>query len=78
MVGVFSGFERSMISERVKLGLKRVKPKATKLGHLTKIDDITKQHVWNMVDEGNSLTQISKILGTSKISVSRVNRERNP
>jgi len=31
-----------------------------------------------MVDEGKSLSQISKILEISKMSVSRVNRERNP
>ena len=78
MVGVFSEFERSMISERVKLGLKRVKSKGTKLGRPTKIDDVTKEQVWNMVDEGKSLSQISKILEISKMSVSRVNRERNP
>ena len=78
MVGVFSEFERSMISERVKLGLKRVKSKGTKLGRPTKIDDVTKEQVWNMVDEGKSLSQISKILEISKMSVSRANRERNP
>jgi len=78
MVGVFSEFERSMISERVKLGLKRVKSKGTKLVRPTKIEDLTKEQVWNMVDEGKSLSQISKILEISKMSVSRVNRERNP
>ena len=78
MVGVFSEFERSMISERVKLGLKRVKSKGTKLVRPTKIEDLTKEQVWNMVDEEKSLTQISKILEISKMSVSRVNRERNP
>jgi len=78
MVGVFSEFERSMISERVKLGLKRVKSKGTKLVRPTKIEDLTKEQVWNMVDEGKSLSQISKILEISKMSVSRINRERNP
>jgi len=78
MVGVFSEFERSMISERVKLGLKRVKSKGTKLVRPTKIEDLTKEQVWNMVDEGKSLSQISKILEISKMSVSRVNRQRNP
>ena len=32
MIGVFSEFEREMISERVKLGLERVKSKGKKLG----------------------------------------------
>lgn len=76
MVGVFSEFERSMISERVKLGLKRVESKGTKLGRPTKIDDATKQQVWNMVDQGKSLVQISKILEISKMSAWIVSRER--
>lgn len=39
MVGVFSEFERSMISERVRLGLKRVRESGKKLGQPTKISD---------------------------------------
>jgi DNA invertase Pin-like site-specific DNA recombinase len=78
MVGVFSEFERSMISERVKLGLKRVKSKGTKLGRPTKIDEETKVGIWSLIDEGKSLSEISRVLRVSKMSVSRVNRERNP
>jgi DNA invertase Pin-like site-specific DNA recombinase len=77
MVGVFSEFERSMISERVKLGLNRVRSKGTKLGRPTKIDEQTKVTIWSLIDEGNSLSQVSRLLQISKMSVSRVNRERN-
>jgi len=38
MIGVFSEFEREMISERVKLGLERVKSKGKKLGRPKKVD----------------------------------------
>ena len=78
MVGVFSEFERSMISERVKLGLKRVRSKGTKLGRPTKIDEETKVKVWSLIDTGKSLSEVSRVLLISKMSVSRVNRERNP
>jgi len=78
MVGVFSEFERSMISERVKLGLKRVRSKGTKLGRPTKIDEETKVKIWSLIDTGKSLSEVSRVLQISKMSVSRVNRERNP
>ena len=77
MVGVFSEFERSMISERVKLGLKRVRSKGTKLGRPTKIDEETKVKIWSLIDTGKSLSEVSRVLLISKMSVSRVNRERN-
>lgn len=77
MVGVFSEFERSMISERVKLGLKRVKSRGTKLGRPTKIDEQTKVNIWSLIDGGKSLSEVSRILNISKMSVSRVKRERN-
>lgn len=78
MVGVFSEFERSMISERVKLGLNRVKSKGIKLGRPTKIDEETKVEIWSQIDTGKSLSEVSRVLQISKMSVSRVNRERNP
>ena len=78
MVGVFSEFERSMISERVKLGLKRVRSKGTKLGRPTKIDEETKVKIWSLIDTGKSLAEVSRVLQISKMSVSRVKRERNP
>lgn len=43
MVGVFSEFERSMISERVKLGLQRVKLDGKSLGRSKKINDVVKK-----------------------------------
>lgn len=78
MVGVFSEFERSMISERVKLGLKRVRSKGTKLGRPTKIDEETKVKIWSLIDTGKSLSEVSRVLQISKMSVSRVKRKRNP
>lgn len=76
MVGVFSEFERSMISERVKLGLKRAKSHGIKLGRPTSITDDDKHQIWSMVGDGKSLSYISKLLNVSKMTVSRVSRQR--
>lgn len=78
MVGVFSEFERSMISERVKLGLTRVKSRGVKLGRPMKITTQTKKQIWMLLDEGVSLSEVAKSLEISKMSVSRVKRERSP
>ena len=78
MVGVFSEFERSMISERVKLGLKRVKSKGIQLGRPKSITNEHKEKVWKMIDQGMSHSKVSNIIKISKMSVSRINRERNP
>jgi DNA invertase Pin-like site-specific DNA recombinase len=77
MVGVFSEFERSMISERVKLGLKRVKSKGVQLGRPKSITNEHKEKVWKMIDQGMSHSNVSNIIKISKMSVSRINRERN-
>ena len=51
MIGVFSEFEREMISERVKLVLERVKSKGKRLGRPQKVD-------LKMIDEMKKLKDI--------------------
>jgi DNA invertase Pin-like site-specific DNA recombinase len=75
MVGVFSEFERSMISERVKLGLLRVKAKGGKLGRPKTIDEDLKAQIRSLKGNGKSLSEISKLLGISRMSASRIGRE---
>jgi DNA invertase Pin-like site-specific DNA recombinase len=72
MVGVFSEFERSMISERVKLGLQRVVSKGGTLGRRKTVTDNMKSHIMELRKEGLSLSEISTSVGISKMSVSRV------
>ena len=72
MVGVFSEFERSMISERVKLGLQRVVSKGGTLGRRKTVTDNMKSHIMELRKEGLSFSQISTSVGISKMSVSRV------
>jgi len=69
MVGVFSEFERSMISERVKLGLARVKSQGKVLGRPVKIKKDIKTTIWSMIDQGMSYAPIASELNMSRITV---------
>ena len=66
MIGVFSEFEREMISERVKLGLERVKSKGKKLGRPKKVDLAMTDEMNKLKDIGWSYDKISTHLGVSK------------
>lgn len=72
MVGVFSEFERSMISERVKIGLQRVVSKGGKLGRRRTVTDEVVCRIRDLRQIGKSLSQIASEVGVSKMSVSRV------
>ena len=72
MVGVFAEFERSMISERVKLGLNRVRANGKKLGQPTKIDDELVSNIWNLEKKGLSLNKITQQVTVSRSTVYRV------
>jgi len=71
MIGVFSEFEREMISERVKLGLERVKAKGKKLGRPQKVDLKMVDEMKKLKGIGWSYGRISEHLGVSKMTVSR-------
>ena len=71
MIGVFSEFEREMISERVKIGLERVKSKGKKLGRPKKVDLAMTDEMNKLKDIGWSYGKISSHLGVSKMTVSR-------
>jgi len=72
MIGVFAEFERSMISERVKLGLQRVKKSGKQLGRPRTITDDLKKRVGELIAEGRSYSYIHAKLGTPKTTISRI------
>lgn len=78
MVGVFSEFERSMISERVKTGLNRVRKQGKKLGQPTKITEDLVHNIWKLKDEGEGLKSISKKVGVSRSTVYKITRFDRP
>jgi len=75
MVGVFSEFERSMISERVKLGLRRVERNGQKLGRPISITSDIKDQVRFLLDNGLSYSKITLQTGVPKSTISRIKRE---
>ena len=74
MIGVFSEFEREMISERVKLGLEKVKSKGIRLGRRKTISDNTINEMKKLKTLGFSLSEISQRFNVSRMSVSRFTR----
>ena len=72
MVGVFSEFERSMISERVKLGMQRVRSEGKRVGRPPKITLETIQEVFQLKQSNLTNTQIASTLHISKMTVSRI------
>ena len=72
MIGVFAEFERSMISERVKLGLKRVKENGKQLGQPTKISDGLVSDIWDLKKQGLSLNKITEHVPVSRSTVYKV------
>lgn len=71
MIGVFSEFEREMISERIKLGLEKAKSKGVRLGRKRTITDEMIHEMKQMRGSGSSLGEISQVFGVSRVSVMR-------
>ena len=71
MIGVFSEFEREMISERVKLGLDRVRSQGKVLGTPKKINETLVQKICYLHKKGHGLLSISKELSVGRSSVYR-------
>ena len=71
MIGVFSEFEREMISERVKLGLDKVKSQGRSLGPPKKINESLVQKICYLHNKGHGLQSISKELSVGRSSVYR-------
>lgn len=78
MVGVFAEFERSMISERVKSGLQRVRSTGIKLGRPTRQTSQTVSDVWSLKDNGRGPTSISKQLNLGRTTVYRILSQERP
>ena len=72
MVGVFPEFERSMISDRVKFGLERVRKEGKKLRRPKTVDDQMIDTANRLHEEGKSITEIARQIGVSRPTVYRM------
>jgi DNA invertase Pin-like site-specific DNA recombinase len=74
VAGAFAEFERSMIRQRVKAGLKRALAQGVKLGR-PKIDSATERKVRKQLAQGAGILKVAKSLGIGTGTVQRIANE---
>ena len=74
MMGIFAEYEREIISERVKAGLKRTKDLGKRLGR-PQVDKSTKLRVINLVNKGYNYRDTANETGVSVGAVSNIIKE---
>jgi len=75
VTGAFAEFERTMIRQRVKAGLKRAVAQGAKLGR-PKIDSATERKVRKQLAKGMGILKLAKSLGIGTGTVQRISGER--
>ena len=75
VTGAFAEFERTMIRQRVKAGLKRAVAQGVKLGR-PKIDSTTERKVRKQLAKGMGILKVAKSLGIGTGTVQRISKER--
>jgi DNA invertase Pin-like site-specific DNA recombinase len=75
LTGAFAEFERTMIRQRIKAGLKRALAQGVKLGR-PKIDSATERKVRRQLAKGVGILKVAKSLGIGTGTVQRIASER--
>ena len=75
LTGAFAEFERTMIRQRIKAGLKRAVAQGVKLGR-PKIDSATERKVRNQLAKGVGILKVARSLGIRTGTVQRISGER--
>jgi DNA invertase Pin-like site-specific DNA recombinase len=75
LTGAFAEFERTMIRQRVKAGLKRAVAQGVKLGR-PKIDSSTERKVRQRLAKGMGILKVARSLGIGTGTVQRISKER--
>ena len=75
LTGAFAEFERTMIRQRIKAGLKRAVAQGVKLG-CPKIDRVTERKVRRLLAKGVGILKVAKSLGIGTGTVQRISKER--
>jgi len=74
LTGAFAEFERTMIRQRIKAGLKRAMAQGVKLGR-PKIDSATERKVRNQLAKGVGILKVARSLGIGTGTVQRIAKE---
>ena len=75
LTGAFAEFERTMIRQRIKAGLKRAIAQGVKLGR-PKIDSATERKVRRQLAKGVGILKVARSLGIGTGTVQRISGER--
>jgi DNA invertase Pin-like site-specific DNA recombinase len=75
LTGAFAEFERTMIRQRIKAGLKRAIARGVKLGR-PKIDSVTERKVRRQLAKGIGILKVARSLGIGTGTVQRISGER--
>jgi DNA invertase Pin-like site-specific DNA recombinase len=75
LTGAFAEFERTMIRQRIKAGLKRAVAQGVKLGR-PKIDSATQRRVRKQLAKGMGILKVAKSFGIGTGTVQRISSER--
>jgi DNA invertase Pin-like site-specific DNA recombinase len=75
LTGAFAEFERTMIRQRIKAGLKRAVAQGVKLGR-PKIDSTTERKVRKQLAKGIGILKVARSLGIGTGTVQRISGER--
>ena len=78
MIGVFAQFERSMISERTKLGVRQAIADGKKVGRPNALEPSKQKLLFELIDSGQKTqAQMARIFGVNRSVISRmVSKER--
>jgi DNA invertase Pin-like site-specific DNA recombinase len=74
VTGAFAEFERSMIRQRVKAGLKRAVAQGAKLGR-PKVDVVLERKAQKQLKKGTGILKVAKMLGLGTGTVQRIKQE---
>ena len=74
VTGAFAEFERSMIRQRVKAGLKRAVAQGTRLGR-PKVDIALERKAQKQLQKGVGILKVAKTLGLGTGTVQRIKQE---
>ena len=75
LTGAFAEFERTIIRQRIKAGLKRAVAQGVKLGR-PKIDSATERKVRMQLAKGMGILKVAKSLGLGTSTVQRISKAR--
>jgi DNA invertase Pin-like site-specific DNA recombinase len=75
LTGAFAEFERTMIRQRIKAGLKRAVAQGVKLGR-PKVDSAIERRVRKQLAKGLGILKVAKSLGIGTGTVQRISKER--